>query len=146
MNIQELQKQIEQRQLAVEWEQAKASGKPICAESRPITPEADWEQVCNPSWDFATFEYRRKSNPKIIPWTFSDITPEIAGAWFRPKGHFADSGAYCRMTSFGDSCGGFLVKVSGEWIADAIGWGYMFKNLEWSTDLKNWHPCGKVLS
>jgi hypothetical protein len=137
----------EQHKLASEWHaEMAAKGTAFEVQSRWARDDHkhnEWLTVEAPNWDFKDREYRRKPTPKLIPWTFEDITPEIAGAWFRwkeGKAFFSPVGFEIERILIRKPFFYTLSNVSqcGLLYHEAI------EQLEYSTDLKTWKPCGKV--
>lgn len=50
----------------------------------------EWEKCSNPSWSFATAEYRIKPQPTYIPFTFDD-RDLFRDKWIRVKGCMPES-------------------------------------------------------
>jgi len=141
-----------QHQLAAEWHQAQADGKPFEVEFR-VKGSTIWRMLnYTPAWVFHAYEYRRKSTPKLISWTFDDILnhPEIAGAWFRTDNKkcifkwlaFTD---HVIMVDQVGCLSWFLPEERGGWKQNCILYSALMR-CEYSTDLKTWHPCGKVVN
>jgi len=134
----------EQHKLASEWHaEMAAKGSAFEVQAKLKKSDAEWFNVSTPNWQANEYEFRRKPTPKLIPWTFEDITPEIAGAWFRGKGgkaFFSPVGFYIERILIPKPFFYTLSNVSqcGLLYHEAI------EQLEYSTDLKTWKPCGKV--
>jgi hypothetical protein len=104
-----------------------------------------------PEWDFNQVEYRRKPQTKLIPWTVEDITPEIAGAWFNYKDSISKTTGTKTVwfnvneIAFIQGCetrGTFEIPLIKRYtFIDLINIG-----VKYSTDLKTWKPCGKVVN
>ena len=130
--INSLQKEIEQRQLAIEWMTANAAGKKFEVEWRAKNVDGhDWVAASAPSWNFHYDEYRRKPKPKIVPWTFEDMA-QHGNSWFRFKNSY---GAF-RITVIEE----VRVYFGNQYFPD---YSSLLKEWEYSIDLKTWKPCGK---
>lgn len=129
MNIEKIKKEIEQRQLALEWHEKRFALQYKLND----WPGSSWEDIAAPSWGFDISEYRRKPESKIVPWTFGDISPEIAGAWFECH----KDGQWVRVVR---------ISNSGLWLPQCESFLSLCENYQYSTDLKIWQPCGKVVS
>jgi hypothetical protein len=134
----------EQHQLASEWHaEMAAKGTAFEVEWREKGMQL-WKVTEEPTWRFYSLEYRRKPTPKLTPWTFEDITTEIAGAWFRGKGYHAfGSGVIFEKDGIQMSRQMYIaLGVSGQ--NHFLTYNQALEQLEYSTDLKTWKPCGKV--
>ena len=101
-----------------------ANGKTIQWRRRDQNEWSEVERDCigiTFSWDWDTFQYRIKPEPKLRPWTADEVP---LGAWFRPKGRTWDRS--------------LIAWVSCE--ADRVLW---LDEREHSLDGgKTWLPCG----
>lgn len=132
--IKKLEQQIAQRQLAIEWEKAKKAGMPFELEYKTKS-DAIWDMADRPTWHFDQMDYRRKPTPTYVPWTFEDITPQIANGWFRKKENVVKDFVHAyRFSIYGISLNPSSVFT----------YSGALQHLEHSTDLKTWHPAGKV--
>jgi len=124
----------EQHQLAAEWHQAVIDEKPFYIEEAPKGTNI-W-QPFDGVFCFSRYDYRRKPQPKLISWTFEDITPDIAGAWIRCNTILR------RIVGF--SFSGLI--LGGYPDNNTVNWEQLKNKYEYSTDLKTWNPCGKVVN
>ena len=146
-----------QHQLAAEWHaEMAAKGTAFQVETRYIGPlicrSREWVDYHCPQQPFADWENRRKPEPKLVPWTFEDVLnhPEIAGAWFRTDNKkcifkwlaFTD---HVIMVDQVGCLSWFLPEERGGWKQNCILYSALMR-CEYSTDLKTWHPCGKVVN
>ena len=133
-------------ELVAEWALAKAQWKNCPIQVKSLTAN-DWVNCDSIPSEFQNnYKWRKTPELKLEPWTFEYILkyPEISGAWFRPKGHFAFGSGFV----FGP--GGIEVTQGFNKIlrhnSPLLRYEEVLQFLEWSTDLKTWNPCGKVVS
>lgn len=75
----EEQKQIEQLRLRADWHE-----QGFLLEYRYVgAPEIEWTSILFPSWG-KCYEYRRKPEPKYVPWTREDAD-QFRGIWVAEK-------------------------------------------------------------
>jgi hypothetical protein len=99
--------------------------------------ETLWQDLDKPCWNFNDGEYRGKPEPRYVPWTFEDITPDIAGAWFKSVN---PSAAEFWIISIINKDGFCLAN------SQTICYAVLQEFYLYSTDLKTWHRCGKEVS
>ena len=128
--VQQYQDQINAARARVDIMQAFRASKRIESRVRNASVMHDWTYCKEPTWDWATFEYRIEPEPKIVAWTRDDV-PFIA--MYRVRGvenspeRFPLSKAINGLRFY--DC--FM-----HYEALAEGW-------EHTTDGTNWKPCYK---
>ena len=142
--------EIEQRKLAAEYYMEEADGKPFPIQARrrnrrPGSTEPEWNDIDEMNqFIFHIFEYRRKPQVTLVPWTLDDVTHEIAEAWFQ-CGKIPAHYKALWWTDIGMALPkGCHVENGREslWVG-RYSFEDMFQRVRFSLDLKTWHPCGK---
>jgi len=132
----------EQHKLASEWHAAMAKGEPFEVEES-WKGKNEWGEF-DGMFVLEDYDYRRKPTPKLIPWSFEDITPEIAGAWFHGKQYKAFANGVIFETDGMEMSRQMYVSLGLFGQNNFVTYSEALEQLEYSTDLKTWKPCGKV--
>ena len=91
----------------------------------------DWKPIDQPIWDFQSFDYRIKPEPKRVPFDYSDI---LVGKCVVEKGRNTR-----RMIVSQNSCS---VLLSENALGGGVEWYYYDKLMEYFTFLDG-TPCSK---
>jgi len=109
--------------------QAFAEGKAIEYKNEA----AEWVPISNPNFLSDQDRYRVKPESKTVLWTRADVPPVC---WLR---HIAGGSLFAATAIWNDG-------VAHRYGDTTITWTLLSREYQYSTDLKTWHPCTKVVT
>lgn len=102
-----------------------------CSKNNQGTVYSEWTNCNRPSWSFDFYDYRIKPSSETQPLSIDDMVP---GIYFKSKN--SPTSIYL---STGFRQDGVIINF--------IVYSYvsLFRDWLWSTDLKTWNPCSKIV-